>query len=248
MLSPMDRESPKRRPDGPRAAFHRWKKLCFVHWEVPAATLRPLVHPRLSIDTFEGRAFVGLVPFTMEDIQLRHLPRWPGMTNFHETNVRTYVHLDGASPGVWFLSLDAASRLCVLGARATYHLPYHFADMSLEEEGSTRTYRSTRAWPGPTPGDLEATFAIGAPIGHASPGTLEDFLCERYLLYSEKGGRLFRGQVHHSPYPLASAEIERLDETLTRAAGVEVAGSPVSVLASPGVDVDVFAIEEVEAR
>lgn len=243
----MDREAPKRRPEGPRAGFHRWKKLCFVHWEVPVEALRPLVHPRLSIDTFEGRAFIGLVPFTMEDIQLRHLPKWPGMTNFHETNVRTYVHLDGEAPGVWFLSLDAASRLCVVGARMTYHLPYHFADMELEEDGASRSYRSTRAWPGPTPATLEARFTIGEDLGAARPGTLEDFLCERYLLYSEKGGALYRGQVHHTPYPLTRARLDHLDECLLKAAGVEVAEPPVSVLASPGVDVDVFSIEEVPA-
>ena len=123
----MDRDAPKRRPEGPAAAFHRWMKLCFIHWEVPSEALKPLIHPRLEIDTFEGRAFIGLVPFTMEDIKLRHLPRWPGMTSFHETNVRIYVKLAGNAPGVWFLSLDAASRLCVVGARLTYHLPYHFA-------------------------------------------------------------------------------------------------------------------------
>ncbi len=95
-MSTIDRESPKRRPEGvSRAGFHRWRTLTFLHWEVPAAELARLVHPRLTIDTFEGRAFIGLVPFTMRDIQVHPLPEWPGMTNFHETNVRTYVHLEG---------------------------------------------------------------------------------------------------------------------------------------------------------
>lgn len=215
-----------------------------MHWEVDPAALRALVHPRLTLDLYEGRAFVGLVPFTMEDIQLAHLPKWPGMTNFHETNVRTYVHKDGADPGVWFLSLDAASRLCVVGARLTYHLPYFFADMSIEEERERRTYRSERAWPGPA-ARLEASFTLGEELGAAKPGTLEDFLAERYILYSEKSSKLYRGRVHHTPYPLTRATLDRLDGNLVAAAGVTVEGPPVSVLASPGVDVDVFGIEEV---
>ncbi len=241
----MDRDAPKRRPEGPPSAFHRWKSLCFIHWEIPVEALAPLIHPRLETDTFEGRAFIGLVPFTMEDIKLRHLPKWPGMTTFHETNVRTYVKLKDDAPGVWFLSLDAASRLCVVGARLTYHLPYHFAEMSLERDGETISYRSERLWPGPTPAKIEARWTSGASLGSAAPGTLEDFLCERYLLYSEKGGKLFKGQVHHTPYPLREARLERLDESLIHAAGLEVRGDPVSVLASPGVDVDVYGIEEV---
>ncbi|MFO0612042.1 MAG: DUF2071 domain-containing protein [Polyangiaceae bacterium] len=242
----MDREAPKRRPqDKKPAGFHSWRTLSFLHWEVPAELLQRLVHPRLTIDTFEGRAFIGLVPFTMKDIRLFPLPRWPGMTNFHETNVRTYVHLDGRDPGVWFFSLDAASRQCVLGARVAYHLPYHFADMRLEAADERVRYRSDRAWPKPTPAHCEVAIEFGPPLGAATPGSLEDFLAERYFLYSAKGDRLYRGQVHHTPYPLRAAKLERVDQTLLSSAGVPVSGPPVSVLASDGVDVDVYAIEAV---
>ena len=93
--------------------------------------LRPLVPPSLELDTFEGQAYVGLVPFTMTGVRPVWAPAVPGLSDFHEVNVRTYVHKDGRDPGVWFLSLDASSRLAVLVARATYHLPYRFARMSL---------------------------------------------------------------------------------------------------------------------
>jgi uncharacterized protein YqjF (DUF2071 family) len=242
----MDREAPKRRPEGKKpAGFHRWRKLTFLHWEVPVEVLRPLVHPRLSIDCFEGRAYVGLVPFTMQDIRFFPLPRWPGMTNFHETNVRTYVHLDGGAPGVWFFSLDAASRQCVLGARVTYHLPYFFADMHLDEDGDRVHYRSERKWPQPSPAHVDVKVHRGESIGSAAPGSFEDFLAERYLLYSQKNDRLYSGQVHHAPYPLRRAELEHLDQDLLERAGIPVSGAPVSVLASDGVDVDVYAIEAV---
>ncbi len=132
-----------------------------------------------------------------------------------------------------------------MGARLTYHLPYFFSDMSLVEEDARITYKSHRHWPAPTPATVEARVELGPSLGTAAHGTLEDFLCERYFLYSEKGGLLFRGQVHHTPYPLRSATLEHLDENLIERAGIGVSGPPVSVLASPGVDVDVYAIGKV---
>lgn len=242
----IDRQSPKQRPSGPRAAFHRWQKLTFIHWEVPVEALRPLVPAELTLDTFEGRAFIGLVPFTMRDIRLRFLPPWPGMIDFHETNVRTYVHDEQGVPGVWFFSLDAASRTCVVGARATYHLPYHFARMDLRSTDNTISYESERLWPGPRPAHSLVVTRIGEALGHAATGSLEDFLCERYVLYAKRGDRLFRGSVHHTPYPLQEAKLDRLEDSLVSATGIDVeATSPVSVLYSPGVDVDVFSISEV---
>lgn len=239
------------RPEGPRAGYHSWQKLSFLHWEVPVSVLQGRVHPSLTIDTFEGRAFIGLVAFTMKDIQLRGLPKVPTMTNFHETNVRTYVHYKGQNPGVWFFSLDAASKLCVLGARATYHLPYHFADMHLREEGQRIHYHSDRKWPKPAPASCDLVVERGreAPAP-AAPGSLEEFLCERYLLYSEKNGALYRGQVFHEPYPLTSAATTRVEPGLLSALSLhdEPWGAPMSTLYSAGVSVDVFAIEKVEAR
>ena len=123
--------------------------------------------------------------------------------------------------------------------------PYFFADMSLAKEGDTVSYTSERKWPAPTPARCEARVAFGRALGAATPGTLEDFLCERYLLYSEKGGQLFKGQVNHTPYPLVEATIEHLDQNLIAQVGIEIAGPPMSVLASPGVDVDVYSIEKV---
>lgn len=245
----IDRESPKVRPAGPRSAFHRWQQLTFIHWEVPADLLRPLIPAELTLDTFEGRAFIGLVPFTMRDIRLRFLPPWPGMIDFHETNVRTYVHHRGGVPGVWFFSLDAASRTCVLGARATYHLPYHFARMNLDAKEDVVRYESERLWPAPRPAVGRVATRIGRSIGSAAKGTLEDFLCERYVLYAKRGERLYRGSVHHTPYPLHEATLESLDESLVASAGIDVSSTPpMSVLYSPGVDVDVFSIGKVSSQ
>jgi uncharacterized protein len=243
----MDRLAPTRRPEGPPAGFHKWRTLLFVHWEVPAEQLAAVLPPRLTLDTFEGRAFIGLVPFTMEGIRpTRFLPPLPGVSAFHETNIRTYVHLDGKDPGVWFFSLDAANALAVAGARAGWSLPYFVARMTLEHEGDRIHYTSRRVYPPPTPADLDITWHIGEDLGNALPGTLEHFLAERYYLYAARSsGTLFKGQVHHVPYPLRSARIESMSETLVAAAGFRPEQPPMSVLYSPGVDVEVFDLHKV---
>lgn len=237
----MDRISPTRRPAGPAAGHHKWRELLFVHWEVPVEAVRAKLPAGLTVDTFEGRAYVGLVPFTMKDVTAGPLPM--GL-DFHEANVRTYVHHDGRDPGVWFFSLDAASRLAVIGARATFHLPYHFARMDLVRDGDSVDYTSERRWPGPRPAALRTRWTVGAARGNAAAGTFEHFLCERYILYAARGRRLYQGRVHHAPYPLHDARIDALEDTLTSASGfAAVAGAPpVSVLYSPGVDVEVFAL------
>jgi hypothetical protein len=222
-----------------------WRHLAFLHWEVPAEVVRRLVPEALEIDTFEGRAYVGLVPFTMHGVRPPWLPPLPGLSRFHEVNVRTYVHLAGREPGVFFLSLDAASRLAVLGARAFWKLPYHFAAMDLRHEGAAIRYTSSRRWPGPRPAVCRLRYGPRGDAAPARPDRLEHFLAERYLLYTTSRGRILRGRVHHAPYPLQAAECPELDETLLQAAGIErPAQAPLAHYAA-GVDVEVFPRETV---
>lgn len=239
----MDRIAPTRRPKGPPDGFHCWRTLLFLHWEVPAEEIQKLISPHLTVDTFDGRAFVGLVPFTMHDIRpTRHLPPIPGVSAFHETNVRTYVHHKGKDPGVWFFSLDAANALAVTAARVGWHLPYFWADMTLDQEGDQIHYTTRRRYPEPTPAELTVDWTIGPSLGTAAPDTLEHFLCERYFLYStDRYGDLFRGQVHHPPYPLHSAVVDHMKQSMLKAAGFPVPGPPdLPAYYSPGVDVEVF--------
>jgi uncharacterized protein YqjF (DUF2071 family) len=241
----MDRSAPARRPDDRPAGFQRWRSLAFLHWEVPEAAVAKLLPSGLAVDTFEGRAYVGVVPFTMRDVSPWWSPSVPGVSNFHELNVRTYVTA-GDRPGVWFWSLDAASSIAVIAARTGWHLPYHRASMTLEITGEEVRYQSRRRWPGPKPAELDLRYRIGPSIGEAAPGTLEHFLAERYLLFAEQGDGLLCGQVHHRPYPLHRAEVIEVGESVVAAAGLPpTSGPPVHALYSPGVDVDVFALQPV---
>ncbi len=242
----IDRMAPTLRPSGRVAMRQRWADLLFLHWPVPAEALRPLIPPELEVDTFGGDAYVGLVPFTMTGVRPVWSPPVPGLSNFHEINVRTYVHREGRDPGVWFFSLDAAQSLAVRIARTIWHLPYHFARMSLERgaEGAVR-YRSERLWPGPLPGSCDLAYRAEGTPSPAVPGSLEHFLAERYILYAQGRRGMCLGRVHHTPYPLQSASLLDLDENLIAASGIaRPATAPLAHYASE-VQVEVFPLTRI---
>jgi hypothetical protein len=228
--------------------LQRWRSLLFVHWEVPLAVLRRHVPPELEIDTFQGKAYVTLIPFDIPEVRpFKVLPGVPTAARFLETNLRTYVK-HGGEGGIWFFSLEAESTLAVAGARFAYGLPYFRADMRMESSGPGGNvhYRSQRLAPGPRPADLTVDYIAGEPIGVAAPGTLEHFLVERYTLFSQHWALgLVRANVRHQPYPLRRATVSALTESLTRAAGLTDLGARAPDLYSDGVDVDIFAPERV---
>jgi uncharacterized protein YqjF (DUF2071 family) len=155
----------------------------------------------------------------MWGIRAALLPPIPGTSAFHELNVRTYVHLDGV-PGVWFFSLDAASRLAVWGARKFYHLPYFNAEMSLLQSGNQIDYSSERHDKHGPPAALQTTWSIGNPLPTSLPDSLDFFLTERYCLYSENEGEIFRARIHHPTWPLQDATLSRLNSTMIESLGV----------------------------
>jgi uncharacterized protein YqjF (DUF2071 family) len=238
----MDRLAPTVRPALPVAGYQRWRDLLFLHWPLPVEAIAPLLPAGLEVDPWEGQAWVGIVPFTMQGVRPRGLPAVSWISDFHELNVRTYVHVRGENPGVWFFSLEAAKAIPVRIARWHWHLPYHRAEMSLLRRGDEIRYQSERRWPGPLPATFAGHWRIGAELGAATPGTFEHFLAERYLLYASSPHGLRVGQVHHTPYPLRRAEVLAWSEDLLRPAGMPPATGAPHALFSPGVDVEVFAL------
>ncbi len=197
-----------------------WRDLLFAHWPVEPADLRPLVPEPLSLDTRGGRAWVGVVPFRMTDIRLRGLPPILWLSAFPELNVRTYVTLAG-SPGVWFLSLDAANRVAVEVARRWFRLPYVGARMSCRPEGEDVASSERRDGRLPRPAELRVRYGPAGPAGKAEAGSLAHWLTERYCLYAMgAAGRVLRGEIHHAPWPLQEAHADFAVNTMARAAGV----------------------------
>jgi uncharacterized protein len=243
----IDRLAPLERPQQRAVMRQKWRDLLFIHWPIRPESLRPLIPAPLDLDLFEGTAYVGLVPFTMTGVRPVGLPAVSGLSNFHETNVRTYVRVGDRDPGVWFFNLEAANAIAVYLARNLFHLPYHYARMFLEyesvESGGQQPsilYSGTRRWPGPVPASYSVRAMPVGPIQPARPGSLEHFLVERYLLFTFRQSRLYQGRVHHTPYPLQSAKLLALDETLLAAAGIERPDTSPLAHFSRGVNVEIF--------
>ena len=198
----------------------RWRDLALFHWRVPVEAIRPLVPPSLQVDTFDGQAWVGLVPFSMPLVRVYGCPRVPGAHAFHECNVRTYVSA-GGEPGVWFFSLDAASRLAVWGARLSFGLPYFTARIGLQRQGERIDYAVRRG--GAPHARLDCAWEAGEPLPRTRPGELAHFLTDRLCLYTvDRRGRPWRGRIWHQPWSLRTARVGRLDDGLVGAAGIAV--------------------------
>lgn len=208
---------PTRRP----AMQMKWHDLLFAHWPIPADTLQNLIPRRLTIDQFEGQAWLGIVPFTMTGVRVRPFPGMPGASLFPEINVRTYV-TEGGKPGVYFFSLDAASLLAVTAARTWYHLPYYHARITSDVEGDTITYESSRyIKSGQTPVRFEGSYRAAGPSSCGGCGPLAHWLTERYCLYSMSGrGRIYRADIHHCMWPLQTAEVEIRTNSMLEPLGI----------------------------
>jgi len=207
---------------GPWVMRMRWDHLLFAHWPVKVQALRDLVPSGLEIDTYEGQAWVGIVPFRMSRTRGRFTPPLPGLSAFPELNVRTYVTAQG-KPGVWFFSLDAASKLAVRGARWGYHLPYFDAEMHVDVRGNETRYRSQRTHHNAPTAEFVGKYRPAGEVFKASAGSLEDFLTARYCLYAANQKlQLFRGDISHVPWPLQAAQAEIEVNTMARATEIEL--------------------------
>jgi uncharacterized protein len=203
-------------PAGPWVMVQSWHDLLFAHWPIAPEAMRPLVPPELALDTIDGQCWVGVVPFWMSGVRARGLPAIPGVSRFPELNVRTYVTY-GAKPGVYFFSLDAASLLALKTARALYHLPYFHANMKAEIAGDEIVYRSVRH---EAAAEFRGRYGPVARVQPSRPGSLEHWLTERYCLYTVHKGGVYRGEIHHAPWPLQDAAAEIATNSMARAAHI----------------------------
>lgn len=218
-------------PSSPYVMHQRWHDLLFMHWRVPVAALRARIPRELDIDTFDGDAWLAVVPFRMSGIRPRYLPSVPWLSAFAELNVRTYVTANG-KPGVWFFSLDAANPVAVSIARTFFKLPYFNARMRCEaapdqgiDYSSTRTHRNA------PPAELAMRYRPTGEAFNARPGSLEYFLTARYCLYTADAlGCVYRGEIEHPSWPLQPAEAQTRLNTMAAAHGFTLPDEPPHLL------------------
>jgi uncharacterized protein YqjF (DUF2071 family) len=234
--------SPVRRP----VMLQGWQRLGSVHWPFDPEAVQRHIPPPFRVDTFDGAAWVGLIPFWMDRIRVPGLPPFGRLSSFPETNIRTYIVAPDGRRGVWFMSLDITRLVPTLVARVSYHLPYCWSSMSISSgsissgsiEGSDGLveYRSSRRWPRDRAFSRLA-LRVGDRVAPEDVTDLEHFVTARWALGSTWAGRPIWAKVDHEPWPLHRATVVDLDESLMTAAGLpHPEGEPIA-LWSPGVNV-----------
>ena len=244
MLTPTleHRLAPRLRPAQGPAMYQSWTHLLFLHWRWDAEDIQVRLPKGLTVDTFDGSAWIGVVPFYMRNIRPRFLPCVPWISNFLELNVRTYVHDENGRPGVWFFSLDCNQPFAVWIARTFFHLPYHHSRMTAQLTGGNTVDYSNHRLGDDAKSAFRYTLSPDATL--AEPGTLEFFLVERYLLFSNTPRGVRCGQVHHNPYPMAKATAEAFDtRVLALNDFTPPARPPDHVCGSHGVNVVIYPLE-----
>lgn len=213
-----------------------WRQLLFENYPVDPEIVAAHLPDGLDVDTFEGNAYLSVVPFTNIDVRPKGLPAWAGVP-LPELNLRTYVTHDGV-PGVYFFSLDAEGLPGVIGARVTQSLPYYYARISMSTDDDGVYFKSSRRHPGARPAEYEATYR---PVGESFTSTerpLAKFLLERYRLYTEApGGELRYTSVDHDTWTVYEADADVKTNTLFTSNGFERPDSDPVRYYCPGVDV-----------
>jgi uncharacterized protein len=205
-----------------------WHEISFFHWSCDPQLIQPRLPDGLEVDTFDGKAWVSITPFRLTGLRPPLFPRALGQT-FPETNVRTYVR-GPEGPAIWFFSLDAARLNAVVGARATYGLPYYWSNMQVQANPTEVSYFTDRG------GRATARIRIAKKQKIEHPSSLDDFLTARFRLYSTLASRLITAEVEHPPWPLHRLEILQLDESLRRAKSLDFPTADFLTHYSPGVD------------
>jgi uncharacterized protein len=229
----------------------RWSELAYFHWPYEPADVQRLLPPGVYVDTFDGAAWVGLIPFEMRDVQLGRAPVWR-LGTFLETNVRTYVIDALGRRGVWFFSLDVPRASVVAVARAGFGLPYRWAHADHTVDGDRHHYRTQRRRPtdGPTGGLVGADirFRVADPLDDTDTGGLDDFLCARWALIAQRRRQLWYGRVDHPQWPLHRVDCVEIDQTLIDAAGLPSPDGAPHARYSPGVDVRIAWLDKIPCR
>lgn len=221
-----------------------WEHLLFAHWSVPVETIRSMVPSGLEIDTYDGRAWISIIPFLMSGVRIRRLPTVPFTSTFPEINVRTYVRANRKT-GVYFLSLDASNPVVTAIARRWYRLMYFQANMSLQAKGDAIEFRSQRLQARPSAYRFFSRYQPLSEPFYAKKGTIEHWLTERYTLFCQcaKSTQIYFANVYHEPWKLQPVSVTITDNTMTQDMPIQLQENPEIVLYARGVQSIIWPIK-----
>ncbi|GAC1302408.1 MAG: DUF2071 domain-containing protein [Vulcanimicrobiaceae bacterium] len=212
--------------NGPAVLDMWWRDILTAHWRADASVLAPLLPRGIELDTYDGSAWLTIVPFRMTDVRVRGTPVLPGFANVRELNLRTYVRARGR-PGIFFFSLDADAPFLVRAARLTTGLPYLHATIASETTGNEIAFISVRRHRGMPPARFRARYRPMGDVVRAEAASLEAFLHERYLFFVRRAKRIFAGDVRHEPWTLRRATVEIAENALGDLASHDLRTPPV---------------------
>lgn len=222
----------------------QWRDLLFVHWRVDPALIQARLPAGLRVDTWQGEAYLGVVPFRMAEVRLGKLPAVPGFSQFLELNLRTYVVDETGVPGVWFHTLDTNHAIAAAIARTFFHLPYHRADQRVDRHDDGTLFFHSRRCAGIERGETSLRWRSGFPLPPPPAGELTHFLVERYVLYTHSRRGLYRGRLTHAPYRVRSVEASVDAAALFRAHHFTPPSTPPDhAVCCDGTDVAIFGLE-----
>ena len=224
----------------------RWSELAYFHWPYEPAAVQRLLPAGLRVDTFDGAAWVGLIPFEMRDVQFGRTPPMRRLGSFIEVNVRTYVVDALGRRAVWFFSLDVPRMPVVAVARSVFGLPYCWAHAEHTANGDRHHYRTQRRWPADEHACADIRFAVAARLADSEVSALDNFLCARWAMVAERRKQLSYGRVDHLRWPLHRVEGVEIDQTLIEAAGLPTPDGAPHARYSPGVDVRIGWYERIQ--
>jgi hypothetical protein len=235
---------PFKLPNKSYSLSQEWRYLTFLHWIVDSKNIRPYLPDNLELDTYNGKAYVSTIPFLMKNVRPRFLPSIYGISTFPEFNIRTYVKHKNKT-GVFFLTLDAQSIITCLFAPYAYGLPYRYSSGRIESIEKAYLWQSKRL------SDQVEIKGQCKPLGksmRAAKGSIEEFLFERYCLFTLHKKKLCMAYVAHKPWIFKSGDSQLNINSLTESYNLGIKNSlkPDLVHISNGVKVKTWPLEEVK--
>ncbi|MWG35274.1 YqjF family protein [Halomarina oriensis] len=212
----------------------RGRDVLFAHWPIPPERIESRVPDVLTVDTFEGDAWLGVQAFEVFETGLTSLP-FSLPQSFLQLTFRTYVRHEGLT-GVYFFSSDTSDRLGTTLGKQFLRVPLYNADMTLTREAETRVFRSRRTQSGAAPVRFDATYRPTGDTSQATSGSLEEFFAERHRYFSvseASGNEVFVGEVGRDPWSLSDVDVTIRRNTLFRALGLDTPDSTPAFSYSP---------------